>query len=1651
MEYRDILNKMIRYFPKWSDIRKRTDKTVGGALLKSYAMEADNLAEAIKKFREYHFLVYYSGIEDTIVDYLLCVAIGNTNDSITVESLTEAQSVDDFYDNLDTTFLYKDGYLLLHEKSGYKENDNLTYYINGYTYMAKLSKRHVWNIFDEFALFAGIKRYDGESNFELSQRTYAVFKYPAASNEDNLKNAIVNSMVNIYDLHKDDIIIEPLSQDNILDSDDEYGTIYERISEYNKDLFKNKRWDTSAWENDFATIDYIPHIWDKEIQSTQNGVGYNDSCKIDFIENIDSLDTTDLDVSYYKKSQKAITEYIKNNNIETTIPLKLTKYSNTINPQDIEYKITASEVLKIDPYNIYINSYEQINGEKEYYIDDLAIRTQNITEQVNNVLDNNTLYRLVFNAVDMYSDIKISKLLLDNSINGSTDLRSENKDYIFKNGSLSSKYINLHATSTSDLTSYDNLANVPKGISLDSLASTGTANIDVTGMSFNLIKTKVSCREVNITDNTALVSYYGFELSGDNSLIARGTDSTSNIVIDMKCNSYSFTLSSSLSQGAIEVTEYINNKYSSKITYSKAQTIHKEFDEFTPVKIVIRKDGRNPVIVTDIKAARYEIEYSLDNGTIIKNAMYTMLPSFTGNNTMHVKLTAYSQVSPVIEYIHIASSFTTPAYTVDIGSLSAGTNKLFIDTTCKVSLYLSTDNGATYNLENDNYTTHSSYFNNSSSTGYIYLDLSKFSNITSSTPAIQNLNNNKCIELAAGENISTITIDAYYFKKLDSYSLDNYLINSKDEEVYVTKVFNSFIIKDTNTEKSYAKKLTKDLLNQNATYFEVSGDLNNIETVYVIDEVNTKEYISNSINNNFASIALRYKNENSYIAYNKTSMVSSVKNDIEIVNTFYPLVSLNTLLFYVISPVINSAIKADINFRKYDDNNNAYYENWSLGTNPYGITIISDIDLNNSETYELNISQISQKYIVSNNIVLDDEYVIASERHSLSEYIITTPNELYVSYTNEIYSEVITAEDDLFNKLHYSNIIQIKDIVDSNMNTISSSNYELLSDEGILVWNNSSYIGESVVIEYEYKKPEFLKYTDLSYLYKAVSYTVDAYELIKDETYKNLLDGDTVNKTITDYDKIVIKCSNPNFQSVSSNNIITVLKAESDNKVAIKYGYVYDGGNECWYFNNRYIDEYDQTGAVRLENVKKINGRFYLYEESFNSLPYSNMSKTTMRELCSMNFRDRVFSNTNTLSSLSSCESFALWHTFNTDVNLVKLENGNGIEFASENSTASYAVLEITDYIGDGYMLSLYADKDLKCFICTEYTVDDMSFAKSVCIKDFTDMKVKNTFYRYHIFDGVNKELRYYLLIQGSGCIDDIIAIKDDNPDNIAQYHERNFNKLKFEYEEKATADTEYYIPFNKLGVISDGLDFNSEKITMGTTVDYGITLIAKIDLSDCILNNAVIKKDCIVAEDNDASLITPVIYCANHESMLKTIAKINDVFIDGMNDFEIIIHNSKTKSGTYQAISTTEKDNIAQASYSKNMGAYFKIEVKMLQKSSIVNSIELYAKYAEKDNINLSVINNSSGSIITTVYDIGVSGNYKIEDIIYESNNDANVLFYIRACRYDDRDTVWTEWKEFEAKKDITFNGYQYFQLKVVMYGENTYAKIDKIILKGF
>ena len=438
------------------------------------------IQEAIDDYKKDFFIDNYIGKEDDIIAFLYKVPVGIVDESSSLTliipeyTITEDENI--FYDNEEYVY-YNDGYLYFKNPE-----EKIVYAIDNFKSEGTYEKIHVWNIFDEFAIILGLRRYQWETNKELVNRIFAYSKTRANSSENGLKEALIANLVNIApNLSKDDILIERPTAENLVKYYDQFETILDHLSHINKDTYKEKQWDIDTWNFSIKSIDYIPHAWDVLLTEYVNGIGFNDDLKVEII---DETPSTDITIYFYKKKIDVLTDYIKNHNIKKEFNLSLSKYTEDMKSEKVKYRITAADTENINPNDISFKSIEEKVGYFDINLQDI-ISTYDDTKLIaddKSILDSDYNYVIDFIPTSSIGNYQINycRQVSDNSYTNLLNQVYPGFESIGEGvkSTVSKKYIeDLY-----QLSQYDNIKKTLNGFEIIDLSKTGKIKIDIDGL-----------------------------------------------------------------------------------------------------------------------------------------------------------------------------------------------------------------------------------------------------------------------------------------------------------------------------------------------------------------------------------------------------------------------------------------------------------------------------------------------------------------------------------------------------------------------------------------------------------------------------------------------------------------------------------------------------------------------------------------------------------------------------------------------------------------------------------------------------------------------------------------------------------------------------------------------------------------------------------------------------------------------------------------------------------------------------------------------------------------------------------------------------------------------------------------------------------------
>ena len=810
-----------------------------------------------------------------------------------------------------------------------------------------------------------------------------------------------------------------------------------------------------------------------------------------------------------------------------------------------------------------------------------------------------------------------------------------------------------------------------------------------------------------------------------------------------------------------------------------------------------------------------------------------------------------------------------------------------------------------------------------------------------------------------------------------------------------------------------------------------------------------------------------------YEAINEYNSYMSDNRNIPIINNFAPALNINNNLFFTVEN-INESDKNKYVIKFHDSTteteNIHNLDSWCIGQ--HNIAIQNNIDLNNDTNYTVNTYDINSKEYLSSVIDIKDTYTLNNNMIlDTTQYIVEAPEGLTVKYeeyngstakAHLLKVEEIIIDTNRFNKLTFSNIDGVyhlsKKRPDSNY-TKDITDYVLLGEQGIIVWNNKVEAGTKVYIVYSIKKPiGFI--IDINDLYKAINYDVDAYNRIDTILLSNIKDDEDYPfskiEKINDVDLIHIDCFNPTFEGVVLNDerVIRFNKFIEEPTILIRSGYYYINGREYFLYSEDEDEQIVNNKYYGSENIDISGGEILTYKPTNNFLTNTEMRLKGKASIFNYDCKQNLNYGISSLNSLTACNSFNEWEYFAMNPQLTQGLNGAAMKFNPTISCA-YAYLEITDSLVENEInyISLIASSGLSIFIGMEETYLGINFNRALNIKLVDEIVGEGSEVRIATINKIPNN-HYYLIVQGEGILDDII-ITTERYDAL-NGHNKNIDLLGLDLLETKVQGTEYrmtiddnkdYTPY-EAGLMSDGYFKTTSKL------DWYITQIAKFDTEaefyDCVLDQVNITQSYISTDRLDGYILTSPIYINNQSTIKRLVFKINDIEIDQMSQFNIIVYTSNTYNDNYVPIGGF-KNNKGYID-GKNLLQYVKFKIE-IPAHKILKSLHVFAEYtSSKENV-LKLPLHESGYIISKIYDLQESLDYRLKDLgIDDVSNINDIELYIRASRDMEKLEIWHNWQPIELKDDLSLKEYlkfydvRFMQIKIMLKTRKSYIKFNHL-----
>lgn len=1686
-DYSNMIKRAIEFFPIWSDIRKRGTKSIGGMVVNSALEETLELEKAIQAYKDFYFLDKYQDKEEEVIAYVYAANVGTLEDLDNTSIIYNDQEyfitldIDEFYSN-ETLAYYENGLIYIQEALYNKNNINsIILSIDDYKYTYTLERKHVWNIFDEFACFVGLERHTNESNTSLKERILFSTKNLGSNTEEGLKNAIMSELIGMFpEMQSEEIEITKLTPESLTKPYKEFNSLLDMLSSINRDVLKDKRWDLDKWSYDFKSIAFLDNVWDDVIETYQNGIGHGDDLKVVIADN-DT--TTDADIVLYNKSTVKLDKYVADKHIKKNINFKLKRYENILNPIKAKYAIKASEAIDITHENIELSVFENNEKKESRKIEEIYKMGKGVTSVDNSKITDDKPYRLEFYSDSNFDGMKISKakVIYKHKTTGeiieSRNLLKAAPGFSYNaSGELVNTSIKKTVKSVNHFNQYENLADSKSGIVLASNRNEGKAVLNVSGLGLNLVNIDIENQLADIPKS--LIKYNQFCFWREDELVFRyDTNKERKFEIETEANIISFKLLEGDADVFIEidgVTEYF------KISGNRNVEIFSESSKLSPKKMKVTVIS-NSVITTkfsDFKYCCHTVDLKLQYGALIKDSEGYRLPNFAVNSLI-VSMSSKTSSSPVLKSIYIGADIRQLRYKTEVIESRPNTNRIIeIKSNCLADL-LHVDVVGNTVSKTENYVPATSY-KAVQDDAWIRLNTDEYESIkeiTTSVGAIHVIEESGKlyynISLKMGQTVNSVIIDGVKNVPAKTITLEKMIqsyiphFDKETDRIYACKLCKGLLVADNdpdNPKLTIVNIKSNIFTGINASYYKFTKLPNTLGIVFNND---TSEIHSSETNLPFNSISFMPGGTKVYQAINEANIYTGEVRGIKILNNFSPILNSSALMYYQVEP-FESNVKYEVKFSSTIESDNSFDDllNWSVGLKD--IAIKTPIDLSNTENYEISELEVTDEVLLSRHIELQKSYKIGDNREVFTNRYMIIPESgtvLYERYSDNqnqslIVQEEIIMEEDGFTKLAYSNI---DEMLYTGFSPYSGSNellvkdFELLKDEGIILWTNKDYINASrkVYLRYTIKNPIAIL-LDEDLLYKAIGYNVDAYDEVGRFKIAGVDDGYRFDlrqiDNYQDVDMVYTICSSPAFQADGFNDILTFKKTVNRDTILVRTGYYYINGREYYLFPSKDEIVLDEEKYIDMENVELSGEEITLFKRTDNYVRNSEMLFRGMNELYNFDASKSQVKGVSAINSITACDSFNSWNVFGTKMVLKDGLNQLGISFMPEIPNG-YAYIELTDYLekGDNY-LSFWAEKSLEVFIGEEKKYLGLNFPDSISIKIGQEIPYRDDEIRtITIKQDDNK--KYYLIVKGQGTIDDIILSNDISSISA---HTKNIDLLGLSINEgfKQGQKHRVFLNSNKDAINKGAALTKDGYVKTASNMYWGISPLksydSKEDFATCSTENIHFENSYVRTGRTEGYIETAPIYLDNPMTIKRVIVKANEIGFDDMRGFKIQILSSNTREGVYMPINTFN-DNYGYV-YGDALLKYIKIKV-IMPDNKFLNNLNIYAEYKSTEANAPKVLMPSSGELITKIYDAQYSTDYRIREIsIADISNISDVEIQVRASKEDYSADVWHPWQTLELKHNLTlknelkFYGTRFFQIKVLLKTSNAFIKINNI-----
>lgn len=1593
----------------WLYFKRNQKGSVGGKVLTAISENLSSLQFDIDNYVNSHFLSYY-------LDKTYDIPFKHTRIHLGLIDLENIQLLDYHFtltDNLSlfensTKYAYFEDGFLYFKITSVPENTVIRYTYKNYPLEAKTESVMIWNVFDEFALYVGLKRYDDEDNEHLLNRILYQSQNPVNGSTEGLKNALSNAL----DLPKHDIRIEPVNSTNFLNEIDGVS-LYETISELNRDIYRTKKWGIDYWQYNFKNDCYYPHLYDIQPSVFQDGIGDNDDLKIDTVKDSPLIHAK---IKTYNKDEVVIKEYHKKYPSLIQLPLKLSKPLNVLKPLRASGIIHAGTLTPLSKYDFDLN-YERLETVNKYFHTNALIDVSKCSKQAFYPFVDGKQYKLKVMSLE-----PLGSLAATATLNGEDLLIS--KDNFVKDafGYLTHKSIKLTPTHLGYFNICDNFKHFEKGFGLNDAEKKGRLALSLNHLESSFFSFRVINPEYQQIESHSL-SFKGFYRQG---LIYENIiNEESLFAIRQKANSIRFYIEGKATV-IVKKIDTNDSQIEIEIENGYYETPYGIFSPIEYLIYIIPSSSTEKILIKELGFVSYALSVYTQLGNITNQKIPPDL-----NNTLFFELTTYTNNSPRIASIYFGEPvenlhyYTAPfTYHENDQLILEGMDVLF----------------TLYDLESETETLCPNIFSTYTAmeSFTVQLNLNSFSQINelySDGGTLFKKNDHYYLTLLKGESINYFKIDGIKINMQKTYTLESLLDDYSQNATYFVSPIVDGIIQKTPTTLSIKRFHFENIYGMYT--IKIKNPL--FEHCFVL--VNSEDHHT-SCYAPLQNLKILAINRECYKSHVERFLYQEEILDVPFVDYFSPFLPQNTTLFF-------HAVSLDQNAQiRFYDTDTHHKSEYSIGIKNLAFNVsylLSDYVDMEERDFILNVEL--QKHILLPD-TLTDEF---NNTLFLNEYIINTPKGYDVFYDrkgesilndnpNMLKTERFVLEEDGFKKLKYCHVnkviyISFTSYTENAPSTIHA--YELIQSLGIIKFDlefTKNNKGRLIYIHYLIDQPLYLV-ADTNILYDTVYVSEDAYLLTSESDYttKEPFIQCAYNKFL-EADHITVQLKEPGYKGIieQENGRISIVKVLQTDQICIHDGYYYHDGKEYYMFaDNRSLVNYSND-YIQTENVAFMHNGIQLFTSGINHILNSRFEKNNA-QILSYTTSFNSFKSNNDLNRINSCEQINLWECYNTNISLSQGLYDLGIVFnAKVEGKPNMIAMRVPELLADECVFSFWykgngTPKIIKFLQNNESHIE---------ISDYDSCNYFNKDgFIYSIPLTKQKNIFYYLVIDNAeGIIDDLVLCKKTcwNLD----LHVKDSLKIMLPHFDGAPNSLQRFY-------------FTSQKFYKGTTemldngiiqktsfIKYGYTpVLEKEWIKNTVGEHIAYSRNCIFATDRNAYCLSPIVKL-DDLSFIEDIIIQTNFMLPKEKKCPFFVYMGQTPD-TLQLYYSSTGDKLILSK--KEQYVQVKVHVK-----DVLFSLDISARYKEGVKTFLS---EAVGIFESEQFDLGIVREASLEQIGFSTFSPKNT-YYVRSSKIDnlfmpytkiifDKDGVMTpinlgECRYIQFKIDIEDScGIDYFEVK--------------------